>query len=94
MIANATPTTVIAADAAQSCGGWGTAARCANGESSSTHAGACVLEAREVAGLTPTREMGRAGKQHEELDVLGGGRAAHQQDQPEYLPEDQIQQPR
>ena len=31
--------------------------------------------------------------QHEELDVLGGGRAAHQQDQPEHLPEDQVQQP-
>ena len=31
--------------------------------------------------------------QHEELDVLGSGRAAHQQDQPEHLPEDQIQQP-
>ena len=30
--------------------------------------------------------------QHEELDVLGGGRAAHQQDQPEDLPEDQVQQ--
>ena len=26
--------------------------------------------------------------QHEELDVLGGGRGAHQQGQPEYLPED------
>ena len=26
--------------------------------------------------------------QHEELDVLGGGRAAHQQDQPEHLPEE------
>ena len=31
--------------------------------------------------------------QHEELDVLGGGRAAQQQDQPEHLPEDQVQQP-
>jgi len=30
--------------------------------------------------------------QHEELDVLGGGRAAHQQVQPEHLPEDQVQQ--
>ena len=28
--------------------------------------------------------------QHEELDVLGGGRAAQQQDQPEDLLEDQI----
>jgi hypothetical protein len=29
--------------------------------------------------------------QHEELDILGGGRAAHQQEQSEYLPEDQVQ---
>ena len=28
--------------------------------------------------------------QHEELDVLGGGRAAHQQDQSEHLLEDQV----
>jgi hypothetical protein len=28
---------------------------------------------------------------HEELDVLRGGRAAHQQDKPEHLPEDQVQ---
>ena len=31
--------------------------------------------------------------QHEELDVLGGGRATRQQDQAEHLPEDQVQQP-
>ena len=31
--------------------------------------------------------------QHEKLDVLTGGRAAHQQDQSEHLPEDQVQQP-
>jgi len=31
--------------------------------------------------------------QHKELDVLGGGRAAHQQDQPEHLREEQVQQP-
>ena len=30
--------------------------------------------------------------QHEELDVLGGGGAAEQQDQSEHLPEDQVQQ--
>jgi hypothetical protein len=29
---------------------------------------------------------------HEELDVLADGPAAHQQDQPEHLPEDQVQQ--
>jgi hypothetical protein len=31
--------------------------------------------------------------QHQQLDVLGGGRAAHQQEQPEHLLEDEIQQP-
>src|SRR3954451_4112577 len=31
--------------------------------------------------------------QHEELDVLGGGRATRQQAEPEHLPEDQVQQP-
>ena len=40
--------------------------------------------AAEDGGLVPLDE---------ELDVLGGGRAAHQQDQSEHLPEDQIQQP-
>ena len=38
-------------------------------------------------------EHGDLMPQHEELDVLGGGRAAHQQDQSEHLLEDQIQQP-
>jgi hypothetical protein len=32
--------------------------------------------------------------QHKKLDVLGGGRATRQQDQPENLPEDQVQQAR
>jgi hypothetical protein len=31
--------------------------------------------------------------QHEELDVLGRGRATRQQDQPEHLAKDQVQQP-
>ena len=31
--------------------------------------------------------------QHEELNILGGGRAGDQQDQPEHLQEDQVQQP-
>jgi hypothetical protein len=31
--------------------------------------------------------------QHEELDVLGAGRADHQQDQSEHVLEDQVQQP-
>jgi hypothetical protein len=37
-------------------------------------------------------EYGDLVAQHEELDVLGGGRAAHQLDQSEHLPEDQVQQ--
>ena len=32
--------------------------------------------------------------EHKEFDVLGGGRAAHQQDKPEHVLEDQIQQPK
>jgi hypothetical protein len=32
-------------------------------------------------------------RQHRELDVLGAGRATRQQDQPEHLAEDQVQQP-
>ena len=31
--------------------------------------------------------------QHEELDVLDEGRATRQQDQPEHLPEEQVEQP-
>ena len=31
--------------------------------------------------------------QHEEFDVLGGGRSGHQQEQPEHLLEDQVEQP-
>ena len=31
--------------------------------------------------------------QHEELDVLGGRRTTRQHDQPEHLPEEQIEQP-
>ena len=31
--------------------------------------------------------------QHEELNILSGGRTADQQDQPEHLQEDQVQQP-
>ena len=31
--------------------------------------------------------------QHEELNILGGGRTADQQDQPEHLQEDQVRQP-
>ena len=30
--------------------------------------------------------------QHEELNILSGGRTADQQDQPEHLPEHQVQQ--
>jgi hypothetical protein len=37
-------------------------------------------------------EYGNFVAQHEEFDALGGGRATQEQDQPEHLPEDQIQQ--
>jgi hypothetical protein len=37
-------------------------------------------------------EYGDLVPQHKELDVLGGGRAAYQQDESTHLPEDQIQQ--
>ena len=51
---------------------------------------------RPVQGwsLVGAAEHGDLVAQHEEFDVLGGGRAAHQQDQPEHLPEDQVQQTR
>ena len=48
------------------------------------------LQARSGVGAA---EHGDLVAQHEELDVLGGGRAAQQQEQPEHLLEDQIQQP-
>jgi hypothetical protein len=42
---------------------------------------------------TGTAEHGDLVSQHEQFDVLGGGRAAHQQDQSEHMLEDRIQQP-
>ena len=47
------------------------------------------VQARTRVGATQHRNLVT---QHEELDVLGGGRAAHQQVQPEHLQEDQVQQ--
>ena len=43
--------------------------------------------------LVATAQDGDLVPEHEELDVLGGGRATRQQHQPEYLPEHQVQQP-
>jgi hypothetical protein len=40
-----------------------------------------------------TAQDGDLVAQHEELDVLGGGRATRQEDQAEHLPEGQVQQP-
>jgi hypothetical protein len=48
------------------------------------------IHARSRAGAAQHSDLMA---QHEELDVLGGGRADRQQDQPEHLPEDQVQQP-
>ena len=46
------------------------------------------VQARSWVGTT---QDGDLVAQHEELDVLGGGRAAHQQE-PKHLPEDQVEQ--
>ena len=54
------------------------------------HGPVCPVQAWSWVGAA---EHGDLVPQHEELDVLGGGRAAQQQDQSEHLPEDQIQQP-
>jgi hypothetical protein len=50
----------------------------------------CPVHARSGLGAA---EDGDLMPQGEELDVLGGGRAAHQHDQSEYLLEDQVEQP-
>ena len=47
------------------------------------------IQARTRLGAT---QDGDLVTQHEELDVLGGGRAAHQQDQSEHVQKDQVQQ--
>src|SRR3954447_25019116 len=51
---------------------------------------ACPLQAGSGVGAA---EYGDLVSQYEELDVLGGGRAAHQQEQPERVLEDHVQQP-
>jgi hypothetical protein len=48
------------------------------------------VQARSGVGAA---EHGDLVPQHEEFDVFSGGRAAHQQDQSEHLPDDQVQQP-
>jgi hypothetical protein len=48
------------------------------------------IQARTRVGAT---QHGDLVTQHEELDILGGGRADHQQDQSEYVRKDQVQQP-
>ena len=58
-------------------------------------------EGSEDGSVRPVQARPRVGAaqdsdlvaQHEELDVLDGGRATRQQDQTEHLPEDQIEQP-
>ena len=62
--------------------------------------GAKLCAPCDVPLLVPVHAWPRVGTaqggdfvpQHEELEVLTGGRAAHQQDQSEHLPEDQVQQ--
>ena len=48
------------------------------------------VQARSWVGAAEHRDLV---PQHQQLDVLGGGRAAQQQDQPEHVLEDQVQQP-
>jgi hypothetical protein len=50
----------------------------------------CPVHARSRVGAA---QHGDLVAQHEELDALGRRRADRQQDQPEHLPEDQVQQP-
>jgi hypothetical protein len=47
------------------------------------------IQARSWIGAT---QDGDLVPQHKQLDILGGGRTAHQQDQPKHLPEDQVEQ--
>jgi hypothetical protein len=64
-------------------------------------AGQALYERGEHGPVRPVQARSRVGAakhgdfvaQHEELDVLGGGRTTRQQNQPEHLPEDQIEQP-
>jgi hypothetical protein len=53
------------------------------------HGPICPLQARSGVGAA---QDGNLMAQDEQLDVLGGGRATQQQEQPEHLLEDQIQQ--
>ena len=48
---------------------------------------------RQVWSRVAAPEHGDLVAQHEELDVLGGGRVTQQEDQSEHLPKDQVQQP-
>ena len=48
------------------------------------------VQARSGVGAAQHRDLM---PQHQQFDVLGGGRATYQQDQAEHLLEDQIQQP-
>ena len=54
------------------------------------HRAVCPVQAWSWVGAA---QYGDLVAQHEELDVLGGGRAAHQQNQAEHLAEDQIKKP-
>jgi hypothetical protein len=65
-----------------------------------THcAGEPLNERGEHGPVRPVQARSRVGTaqdgdlvlQHEKLDALAGGRAAHQQDNPEHLSKDQVQ---
>ena len=51
------------------------------------HGPVCPFQAWSWVGAA---QDGDLVAQHEELDILGGGRAAQQQDQPEHLTKDQV----
>ncbi len=57
------------------------------GDEGGEHSAVRPVQAGPRAGAT---EYGDLVAQHEELDIFGGGRTAHQQDQPKHLPEDQV----
>jgi hypothetical protein len=50
----------------------------------------CPFQARTWVGAAYD---GHLMAQHEEFNILRGGRAAQEQDQSEHLPKDQVQQP-
>jgi hypothetical protein len=53
----------------------------------------CPVRPLQAGSGVGAAEHGDLVSQHEQFDVLGGGRAAQQQDQSEHVLEDQVQEP-